>query len=70
MKIQNTVVIDGNIVDKVFQNKDLTIYECKPDIDHMILYFVKNEYVLFKQEIFADCGQNQGFISDVNFKEI
>lgn len=70
MKIQNVITIDGKIVDKVFQKGDISVYEYDSYYDEKIIFFVKNEIVIFKQTIKADCSQNQGIISSVNFEGV
>ena len=71
MIIDRVVTIDGNIVEKEFQKGDICVYKKKSDDDsESFLYFVCNDKVLFTQRIVADCGQNYGFISSINFEGV
>lgn len=70
MKVETVLRIDGNIVEKTFQKGDILVYEYDVFYDEKIIYFVKNEIVIFKQTIKADSAQNQGVISSVNFEGI
>lgn len=70
MKIQNVVTIDGNIVDKIFQKGDLSMYQHEISYNHSVIYFVKNDTVIFKQIIRADCNQNEGLISEIDFEGV
>lgn len=71
MKVEKVLTIDGSIVEKEFQKGVITVYSSRDtdgDIE-IILYFVntQTDEVMFKQELAADCSQNTGFISRMNF---
>lgn len=70
MKIEKVISIEGNIVSLVFRGKNISVYHYDEDDSSMVVYFVsnQNEDVLFKQKISADCNQNVGFISDINYE--
>lgn len=70
MKVEKVLSIEGNLVVEVFQNKNITVYEFhSPHEESYTLYFVNksNDEVMFKQHIEADCGQNFGYISNIDF---
>ena len=71
MKVEKVLTIDGNIVQKEFQKGSISVYSYRSDrCDiEITLYFVntQTEEVMFKQELSADCSQNTGFISRMNF---
>lgn len=70
MKVEKSFSIDGKIVEKEFQKGDISAYFYFEDDSEMTIFFVNNktELVLFKQTITADCNQNFGVISSVNFE--
>lgn len=69
MKVETVLMVDGKQVEKVFQKDTITVYKHDIDDTAVILFFVNNEKqkVIFQQEIFADCGQNVGFIDKIIF---
>lgn len=69
MKVENSYSIDGNIVEKVFSNKSISVYRFDRDDAEAVLYFCNNQNgdVIFVQKIQADCGQNTAFISSIDF---
>lgn len=70
MKVEKVLSIEGNLVAEVFQNKNITVYEFHSTHEESYtLYFVNkgNDEVMFKQHIVADCGQNVGFVSSIDF---
>ena len=71
MKIEKKVVIDGKPCTQIFQKGDNFVFQTDNDeIRFVTLFFVKGETVLFKQEISADCGQNEGYISSIDFEGV
>ena len=70
MKVEKVLSIEGNLVVEVFQNKNITVYEFQSTHgESYTLYFVNksNDEVMFKQHIEADCSQNFGYISNIDF---
>ena len=70
MKVEKVLSIEGNLVVEVFQNKNITVYEFHSTHEESYtLYFVNksNDEVMFKQHIEADCGQNFGYVSNIDF---
>ena len=70
MKVEKVLSIEGNLVVEVFQNKNITVYEFHSTHEESYtLYFVNksNDEVMFKQHIEADCCQNFGHISSIDF---
>jgi hypothetical protein len=70
MKVEKVLAIEGNRVSEVYQNKNIIVYQTSEGYDYSAtLYFVNksNDEVMFKQRIDADCGQNVGYISSINF---
>lgn len=70
MKVEKVLAIEGNHVSEVYQNRNIIVYQTSEGHDYSAtLYFVNksNDEVMFKQHIDADCGQNVGYISSVNF---
>ena len=69
MKIEMKVVIENRPCTKVFQKNDITVYSVDTEVtDEDVLYFAKGDKVLFKQTITADCGQNVGYISGIDYE--
>ena len=69
MNVEMKVVINGRPCSKVFQKNDIIVYSVDNcDSSEEILYFAKGEKVLFMQTINADCGQNTGFISGIDYE--
>lgn len=71
MKIEKHFVIGGVAVERYSEKHFLgcemyTPIENKEDTG-ITLYFVKNGNVLGSMRVEADCGQNIGYISDVEF---
>ena len=70
MKVEKVLSIEGNLVVEVFQNKNIIVYEFHSTHEESYtLYFVNksNDEVMFKQHIEADCCQNFGHISNIDF---
>jgi len=69
MKIETKTVIDGKPCTKVFSKGQISVFSVDCDeTDTETVYFVNGETVLFRQVITADCGQNTGYISSVDYK--
>lgn len=78
MEISKNITIDGKIVELYGTMKEMSIYkevlEGQKDKD-AILYFVRNnkkkeDIVIGKISIYTDCGQNEGYISTLDIKDI
>ena len=70
MKVEKVLSIEGNLVVEVFQNRNIAVYEFHSTHEgSYTLYFVNksNDEVMFKQHIEADCSQNFGFVSNIDF---
>jgi hypothetical protein len=69
MKIETKVVIDGKPCTCVFSKGTFKVF-CVDSLEQDIetLYFVNNETVIFEQVIRADCGQNTGYISSIDYR--
>lgn len=71
MILEKVLMIDGNVVKLEFESASVIVYRSTnyDDDTQIVLYFVdkKSEKVLFKQDIRADCSQNTGYISDLDF---
>ena len=70
MKVENVLSIEYNLVVEVFQNKNIIVYAFHTTCEESYtLYFVNksNDEVMFKQHIEADCCQNFGHISNIDF---
>lgn len=68
VQVKTSITIDGDIVELISKQGDISIYESShSSIESKFYYFTKNNKVLFTQLIEADCGQNQGFVSNVEF---
>ncbi len=69
MKIETKVVIGGKPCTKIFNKGAISVFSVDSDeSDTDVLYFVNGETVLFEQKITADCGQDTGYISGIEFR--
>ncbi len=69
MKIETKIVINGKPCTQVFSKGAFKVFSVDSSMSDMeTLYFVNGETVLFEQVIKADCGQNTGFISGIDYK--
>lgn len=74
MKVEKSFTIGGEIVQEVFKKGSTTVYQAeeKHDDSSVTLYFVnsQNNEIQFKLCVDADCNQNFGFVSAVDFTDI
>jgi hypothetical protein len=69
MKIETKVVISGKPCTQVFSKGEFKVFSVDlDDSAYEHIYFVKGDTVLFEQLITADCGQNVGYISSIDYK--
>lgn len=67
MKVEQSYVIDGAVVEKISSFEDLEVYSYDPDENSTTLFFCKKGKVVKKLFVSADCAQNCGFISNLAF---
>lgn len=70
MKVEKVLAIEGKYVYEVFRNGNIIVYQTSEEHEYSAtLYFVNksNDEVMFKQHTEADCGQNVGYISNIDF---
>ena len=71
MEIQQSHVIDGVVVEKIASFSGLNVFSHEPDDDRTSLFFCDQKgKVVQKLLIAADCIQNCGFISDLDFMNV
>jgi len=71
MKVTKEIIIDGQVVKELYKMDDFTVYEHNdPQCSSVTLYFAKKDEVVHKLYIDADCCQNSGFVTDINFTKV
>ena len=67
MLIEQNFTVDGQVIKKTNQKLGrYTVFEDENDGTVITLYFVdmEKETVEYTMEVYADCGQNIGYVSD------
>lgn len=67
MKLEHNYTIDGKIVKAITKIDNIEVFIYEKEESMYKLYFVKKNEVIKTLEIFADCGQNVGYISGLEF---
>ena len=74
MKVEKSFTIDGELVQEVFKKGNTTVYQTeeKNGDSGATLYFVNSQsnVIQFKLFVDADCNQNFGFVSTIDFTDI
>ena len=74
MKVEKSFTINGEIVQEVFKKGTATVYQTeeKHDDSGVTMYFVNSQsnVIQFKLFVDADCNQNFGFVSKIDFTDI
>ena len=71
MKLEREFMIDSDVVEFTTKIGDIFVYSCVEDGSSIITYyFVKKDTVIQKLYIEADCGQNEGYISNIYFSDV
>lgn len=71
MKVESKYMIEGKVVEKIYSFCGFDVYQHKVNNQdgEVILFFTKEEYVMSQLLIEADCGQNCGYISNLEFRK-
>ena len=70
MQVEKGYSIDGLVVEKIASFMGLDIFSHETDESCTTLFFCKKDKIIQKLMIQADCAQNCGFISDIDFVNV
>ncbi len=69
LELVKEFMIGGNVVERETSFSGIDVYRVKSNCDdEAIIYFVKGDKVVQSLKVEADCGQNMGYISGLEFK--
>ncbi len=66
-EIKKNKIIEGKNSTLMFTKGDISVYKSDSEKYNEVLFFIKNDILLFTQTISADSCQNNGYVSEINF---